>query len=272
MKPLSYEGNAMLDEELERYINQAVVDAAERASRDPLTGASIIDPVQGAAEGSVIWTPSVQALLAELARESVIRREDEWVEQTGVPPEEMRYGGAESAAYDRLVQVFTNAMRGAEEIRRERESRAPLISLIEWIKDNWCGFWPLCQWRARLLTTMADKEIKLQAFETVRTWSSLLITLSTGAIVFTATFRKEFVPAGEKLANVPVLLGSWVALGFAILFGVLVLSTVAATLNKGDVNQLDVYKFATRISALIQLVAFVVGIALVAVFAYQNLP
>jgi hypothetical protein len=119
---------------------------------------------------------------------------------------------------------------------------------------------------------MADKEIKLQAFETVRTWSSLLITLSTGAIVFTATFRKEFVPAGEPLANVPVLLGSWVALGFAILFGVFVLSTLAATLNKGDVSQLDVYKPVTRISALIQLVAFIVGIALVAYFAYQNFP
>jgi hypothetical protein len=119
---------------------------------------------------------------------------------------------------------------------------------------------------------MADKEIKVQAFETVRTWSSLLITLSTGAIVFTATFRKEFVPAGKKLANVDVLLGSWVALGLAILFGVFVLSTLAATLDKGDVNQLNVYKLATRITAFIQLLAFIVGIALVALFAYQNLP
>ena len=139
----------MLDAELERYINRAVVDAAIAAIRASQEGPPrpyyVEDLAARAAEGSVALTPSVQSLLVELARESVILREDEWAERTGVSPRDMIDSEEPLALYAHLVPVFTEAMQGAEELRRERRSGAPLIALVEWIKDHWCGVFPLCQ-------------------------------------------------------------------------------------------------------------------------------
>jgi hypothetical protein len=139
-------GSGNIDAELERYINKALVHAAMFASQDTQTGIpTTVDPVQLAAEGTVPWTPSVQWFLTELARESVIRRDSEWVERTTVSPQSIRTSGEQSPAYNRLVEAFREAMRGGEEIRNERENRAPLIATVQGIKDHWCGVFPLCQ-------------------------------------------------------------------------------------------------------------------------------
>jgi hypothetical protein len=102
--------------------------------------------------------------------------------------------------------------------------------------------------------------------------ASLLVTLSTGTIVFTATFRKDLAPEGEALRDIGWLLGAWVALGLAVLLGIVVIGALAATLNKGEVDNLDVYERSTKWAAVAQFVFFLFGIPCFAIFAYQNLP
>lgn len=119
---------------------------------------------------------------------------------------------------------------------------------------------------------LADKDIQLQAVETVRTWASLIITISTGTIVFTATFVKDLVPQGETLVATDKLLVSWIALAISTVLGVFVFSTLVARLNEGEANQLDMYSSPLRWFAVGQFLAFIIGIGFFAYFAYQNLP
>jgi len=137
-------GNGNIDAEIERYINKALLHAAHIASQQTQPMPTTVDPVQLALEGTVPWTPSVQWFLTELARESVIRRDSEWVDQTGVSPQSIHTSGEQSPAYKQLVKAFSDAMRHGEEIRRQRENKAPMISTVQGIKDNWCEMFPVC--------------------------------------------------------------------------------------------------------------------------------
>jgi len=116
-----------------------------------------------------------------------------------------------------------------------------------------------------------DKDILLAAFETARAWSGLIVTLSTGAIVFTAVFRKDFAPKGQPLEIPGILLTAWILFGAAATIGVLLLGNLAALLNKGRVEDLDVYSGSTRLLAVSQWLSFIVGLVFLLVFFAKNL-
>lgn len=78
-----------------------------------------------------------------------------------------------------------------------------------------------------------DKDILLHGYQVARGWSGLIVSLSTGIIVFTATFRRYMVPEGQPVEAMNFLKASWAMLGIAILFGIVYLSTLIPQLNKG---------------------------------------
>jgi hypothetical protein len=58
----------------------------------------------------------------------------------------------------------------------------------------------------------------------------------------------------------------------AVVLGVVVIDTLAATLNKGEVDKLDVYERSTTWFAGFQFLFFLAGIISFAIFAYLNFP
>lgn len=114
-----------------------------------------------------------------------------------------------------------------------------------------------------------DREILLAGFETARGWAGLLVSLATGAIIFTATFVENFVPEGEaiqSLRGVELLETSWIVLGISVIAGVLLLGSLAALLNRGTIASLDIYGRAIRWLAISQIVTFIAGGILLLVF------
>ena len=117
-----------------------------------------------------------------------------------------------------------------------------------------------------------DKEILLKAFETAKSWSGLLITLSTGAIIFTAIFRRDFTPANQPMQSPCLLITTWIILGLSAIFGVIFLGVLGAILNKGNQAELNLYSGTCRIIALLQIILFLIGIGVLIAFLLLNLP
>jgi hypothetical protein len=88
--------------------------------------------------GSVAWSPSVHFFLMELARESLIFREEEW-RALGLAPDNPE------AVRHTLLPVFAEVLHRAEEIASERDNQAPLIAVVELLTRQWCGVFPLCR-------------------------------------------------------------------------------------------------------------------------------
>ena len=118
---------------------------------------------------------------------------------------------------------------------------------------------------------MRDKEILLKAIDTARAWSSMIVTLSTGGIVLTAIFRRDFAAGGAPLEQEWLLLATWAALAAGAVAGVGFLSALTAILSTGNVDRLDLYNGAVRWIAIVQLVVFVAGVICFVVFASINL-
>jgi len=117
---------------------------------------------------------------------------------------------------------------------------------------------------------MASEDIKLKGFETAHAWSRLIVTLATGGILFTATFKENFAAAGTALTCTDALIGSWIALGIAAFLSVLFVGALVAKLNEGDEDSLDVYKGPPLIIGILQNVAFFIGLILLLSFAGAN--
>ena len=118
--------------------------------------------------------------------------------------------------------------------------------------------------------TTKDREILLKAFDTARAWSSLIVTLSTGGIVFTAVFKKEFLSSGTALVTPWLLWGTWILLGASAVAGVFYLSAITALLNKGEVWKLDVYDPPLRLIGIVQITMFMAGLILFLLFIIIN--
>lgn len=116
-----------------------------------------------------------------------------------------------------------------------------------------------------------DISILLSAYQMARQWSGLLVSLSTGAIVFTAIFKRDIAPEGQTLQATNALLASWVLLGIATLLGILYLGTLISQLNKGNKDNLSVYAGTPRCLALLQWTSFVAGIGVFSYVAGVNL-
>jgi hypothetical protein len=129
----------------------------------------------------------------------------------------------------------------------------------------------LYAYRGTTLSGSKDKDVLLKAYESARAWSSLIVTLSSAGIVFTAIFRRDFASPSESLEQTEFLFSAWIALGIAAALGVFFLGALTATLNKGSFADLDVFSTVKWWLGFAQLVAFMIGVTLVITFAYLNL-
>lgn len=121
-------------------------------------------------------------------------------------------------------------------------------------------------------TEERDKDVLLHAYQTARAWASLLVSLATGIIVFTAIFKRDIAVEGQPLQATGWLLTSWIVLGISTLCGVLYLATLIPQLNSGLKKKLDLYSIQPRLLALLLWITFLAGLALFGVFAVANLP
>lgn len=113
----------------------------------------------------------------------------------------------------------------------------------------------------------------------------LLITLSTGVITFTVTFCRTFLGSVSGVHSIEWLLASWIILVISMIFGFLALGAMVGNLsktNKSDIKQSEgedsedeknsgVYSSNITILEIAQILTFVVGVAFVFIFGYQNL-
>lgn len=113
----------------------------------------------------------------------------------------------------------------------------------------------------------------------------LLITLSTGVITFTVTFCRIFLGSVSGVHSIGWLLASWIILVISMIFGFLTLGAMVGNLsktNKSDIKQSEgedsedeknsgVYSSNITILEIAQILTFVVGVAFVFIFGYQNL-
>jgi len=116
-----------------------------------------------------------------------------------------------------------------------------------------------------------DTDILLHAYEMAKTWSTLIVSLSTGVIVFTAIFKKDIAQSAETLDATCALITSWILLGLAILSGILYLGSLASQLNEGLKEKLNIYDVIPRILAFLQWITFFVGLGFFGYFAIVNL-
>lgn len=119
--------------------------------------------------------------------------------------------------------------------------------------------------------TNLDKDILLKAFDTARAWSGLLITLSTGAIVFTAIFKRGFSPTNQPIEFPCLLITTWIILGLSVVLGVTFLGVLSTTLNKGKQADLDLYNCTCRGVGLSQVILFLIGIGTLIAFLMVNM-
>ena len=90
--------------------------------------------------------PSVVGrLLIELLYESLRSREDEWRSQHQF---DFRFGENSEQLTSFLPSLLDGVLGGAAELPQYQDGPIPslaVISVIEWLHDNWCGIYPLCR-------------------------------------------------------------------------------------------------------------------------------
>jgi outer membrane protein OmpA-like peptidoglycan-associated protein len=112
-------------------------------------------------------------------------------------------------------------------------------------------------------------DLRLKAFDSVSEWSKQIVTIASATLVLSATFIKD-VLSGNSIHNA-YLTAAWIFLLLCIVSGVLVLSTLAASLNKGDPADLDVYGPSTVAVAVVHVLLFLAGMGLFIFFVVVNL-
>lgn len=121
------------------------------------------------------------------------------------------------------------------------------------------------------MTNQKDKDILLHGYETARAWSGLLISLSTGSIIFTATFKDKFVLKGQDLQALGWLLATWIGFAMTVLAGLAFIAALIPHLSSGKVNDLDLYAGWPCFYASLQWICFFLGLVFFSIFAIVNL-
>ena len=86
----------------------------------------------------VVAVPLVRTFLFDLARESLLHRDQEWFQRGLDPtnPEEV---------YTVLLRSFQLVLVGARERMDVYPSMTPLMSVVQTIHERWCDMFPLCR-------------------------------------------------------------------------------------------------------------------------------
>lgn len=134
---------------------------------------------------------------------------------------------------------------------------------------------------------MRDQE--KQAWSFVEGMTTQIMTLAAGTIVLTATLFERVFPITEATcAEKTILVASWGTLGVSVLLGILVYMRAIGLLGKDNEgeeeddeeeekrndqkkNESMVYETLLRVYGCLQLVTFLLGIALFVVYVCLNL-
>ena len=105
-------------------------------------------------------------------------------------------------------------------------------------------------------------EAQLKAFDFAESATKQLITLATGFIALTITFYEKFGGSDASVCFTGMIV-SWIALGVSVLFGVWTLLALTGNLGDGKIadNDRTIYTSNVRLPSIIQIIAFVVGLA-----------
>ncbi|MFA4819957.1 MAG: hypothetical protein WC613_03275 [Candidatus Aenigmatarchaeota archaeon] len=112
------------------------------------------------------------------------------------------------------------------------------------------------------------KNLSRNSFEALKSAESLskqIMTLSTGIIVLSATFLKDFF---SKPIHLEILGASWIFLSISIILGLLSLGAIIDNMNR---HKYDIHEGHARKMTLIQEIAFFLGIIGFWVFALLNM-
>lgn len=117
---------------------------------------------------------------------------------------------------------------------------------------------------------MSD-ELKKKAFDFASDTTKQLITIATALIALSITFLDSLGGSGSKV----ILLLCWIALFLSVLFGVATLMALTGTLEKctekDDPIPLSIYGLNVKRPSFLQILFFLLGLFLLAVFGSQSL-
>ncbi|HEV7667570.1 MAG TPA: hypothetical protein VGS22_03535 [Thermoanaerobaculia bacterium] len=116
-----------------------------------------------------------------------------------------------------------------------------------------------------------NRRIEL-AFENARDTSKQLMTLASGVLGFTITFSKDYLgSAGRGARGLAIV--AWILFLISIGFGQLCLMGLTGVLGskKDAAKPPSVYHRSIKVPAVVQVLAFLVGMILVVVFAVVSI-
>jgi hypothetical protein len=119
---------------------------------------------------------------------------------------------------------------------------------------------------------MKNEELRKKAFDFASETTKQLITLSTALLALSITFWDKFQDGGSKT----VLVFCWVTLFTSVLFGIGTLMALTGTLEKstedGDEKaELSIYGSNVKRPSGLQILFFLIGLLLLAVYGGQSL-
>jgi hypothetical protein len=117
---------------------------------------------------------------------------------------------------------------------------------------------------------MTDEE-KL-AFDSAKSVTTQLITVASAIITLGVTFFEKFHPPTGSCSHRGVLIASWVVLGVSIVGGFWSWLAQTGTLAKPGASGLTIYRANIMVPAALQIITFLVGLALTIIYGSMVLP
>jgi len=114
-------------------------------------------------------------------------------------------------------------------------------------------------------------ELRKKAIDIAIEWSKQTTTLATGTLVLSGTFIKDLFTGHVKWPMVIVM--SWIVMSASAFLGILYVGALVAMVGKAKgVDDLDVYEWKNgRSVALIQIIAFMMGLVSFVIFVTKNM-
>ena len=94
------------------------------------------------AKRKIVLPSRVRSFLSDLVRESLLFRTAEWQRRTGLDARSPDYT---SKVAHEVSYIVIKCLDGAASLKQYDSQEVSLISVVEWVKTNWCGIYPLCR-------------------------------------------------------------------------------------------------------------------------------
>lgn len=108
-----------------------------------------------------------------------------------------------------------------------------------------------------------------KAFDFASGVTKLLVSLATGVITITITFGSNSLTGQNDIVWHEGLLWSWILLVLSIFTGICAMMAMTGVLSKEE--KPNVYSCSIRFWEVLQIITFIIGIALSIAFTYENI-